>query len=271
MPREPGIGLDRDRVTRRQRLRVDDLRREARPIAFVGQLAPELVHEQAPVREDEHADRARGLDEAGRGDRLARRGRMAEAIAADGAGVGADVLRLLDLAFQQLVVLVFLLDDCRLRVAVLAVPVFLGALVGGDQLGEHPGQRVDLVAPQLGAGGEMRRLLAEDALEPEHEREPDLPLGRGTCTAGLDLGDGLLECLSARRSRREHDGRILLFVDERLAGPRRSPEYHGLQAVRPGRGFRRLVDDLLHARSTRLVLQLRRRCAREAVQAASEA
>ena len=60
-----------------------------------------------------------------------------------------------------------------------AVRRLLGALIRGDQLGEHSGQRVDLVAAQLGAGGEARRMLGDDALEAEHERVARLPLRRG--------------------------------------------------------------------------------------------
>ena len=44
-------------------------------------------------------------------------------------------------------------------VAVLAV-----RLIRGDQLGQHPGERVDLVAPQLGAGRQVGRTLEEHAL-----------------------------------------------------------------------------------------------------------
>ena len=48
----------------------------------------ELVDEQPAVREDQHAGGAGGLDEAGGGDRLARRGRMLEPVAAARAGIG---------------------------------------------------------------------------------------------------------------------------------------------------------------------------------------
>ena len=56
-------------------------------VAVLGQLAPELVDEQPAVGEDQHAFGARRLDEARGGDRLAGRGRVAEAVAALGAGV----------------------------------------------------------------------------------------------------------------------------------------------------------------------------------------
>src|SRR5689334_19505768 len=66
----------------------------------------------------------------------------------------------------RLVVLVLRL----LRVAV-AVPVAVRALlVGSDQLGQHPGERIDLVAAELGAGREVGRALRKDALQPEEKR-----------------------------------------------------------------------------------------------------
>ena len=67
-------------------------------VAVVGQLAPELVDEQAAVREDQDAFGARGLDEAGGGDRLAGSRRMPEAVAAHGAGVLLRAERLGELA-----------------------------------------------------------------------------------------------------------------------------------------------------------------------------
>ena len=60
---------------------------EAVAVALGRQLAVELRDEQAAVREDQDAQRAGGLDEAGGRDRLARRGRMAEAVAARRAGI----------------------------------------------------------------------------------------------------------------------------------------------------------------------------------------
>jgi hypothetical protein len=50
-------------------------------------IARELRDEQAAVREDQDAERAGRLHEAGRGDGLAGGGRVAEAEAADGARV----------------------------------------------------------------------------------------------------------------------------------------------------------------------------------------
>ena len=122
----------------------------------------------------------------GRGDRLAGGGRVAEAVAARRAGVvGGDRSSSASSSaspsssgsgsssssssFSS----TSLVDGLVLCVA---VAVLGRLLVGGDQLGEHPGERVHLVAAQLGAGGESRRLLGEDAVEAEHERVADAPL-----------------------------------------------------------------------------------------------
>ena len=67
------------------------------------------------MREDQDAERARGVDEAGGGDRLARRGRVAEAVAADRAGIllrrQLRLFLLVLLAFGERLVLVLLVDD----------------------------------------------------------------------------------------------------------------------------------------------------------------
>ena len=75
------------------------------------------------------------------------------------------------------------------------------------------------MAAQLGAGGEVRRLLGQHALEAEHEREAHLPLRGRLLVAGLDLGERLVERIPARCSRREHLGRILVAVEQGLTGP----------------------------------------------------
>jgi hypothetical protein len=51
-------------------------------------------------------------------------------------------------------------------VAVAVAVRLVVALARGDQLGEHPGERVDLVAAERGAGGGRRLRLCEHALEP---------------------------------------------------------------------------------------------------------
>ena len=126
--REPGVRLDRDRVRAARRgVPFEDRVVEAAAVPVLGQLAPELVDEQAAVREDQHAFGAGGLDEAGGGDRLARGGRVAEAVAADRAGILCDRQRLrLDLLVlelgRELLVLELVVLLGRRLVAV-AVPV----------------------------------------------------------------------------------------------------------------------------------------------------
>ncbi len=67
------------------------------------------------MREDEDAERARRVDEAGGGDRLAGRGRVAEAVAADRAGIllrrQLDFLVLVVLAVGERLVVVLLVDE----------------------------------------------------------------------------------------------------------------------------------------------------------------
>ena len=80
--REPRVRLDRERVAADRLLPFGDRGRHAVAVALGLQLAVELRDEQAAVREDQHAERARRLDEAGGRDRLAGGGRVAEAVAA---------------------------------------------------------------------------------------------------------------------------------------------------------------------------------------------
>ena len=193
------------------------------------------------MREDQDAERARRLDEAGGGDRLARRGRMAEAVAADRAGI---LLRR-ELLRQRLLVG---LDDAsrprprsssslrlelldRRRAVAVAVRLLV-ALRRRDQLGEHPGERVDLVAAERGAGGGVRLGVGEHALEAEHQAVAHLPGGARVAPAGLDLGERVVERAPARRSRREH-----LVPDPRpREGMARPPT--------PRRGMQRRQEDL---------------------------
>ena len=169
---------------------------------------------------------------------------MAEAVAADRARVGLDrrgldvflVLALhLDLELE-LEVVVHLVLVLRLVVAV-AVLALLG---GGDQLGEHPGERVHLMAAELGAGGEVRRLLRQDPLEPEQERVPDLPLGRRLAAAGGELGEPVVERAAPSGPGRQHDVRILVGTQEGLAGPCFGSESVGPNGQRVPRFSRRV-------------------------------
>ena len=249
--REPGVGLDRDRVFARRAVAAGDLRRDPVAVALVLQLAVELRDEQAAVREDQDADRARRLDEAGGCNRLARRGRVPEAVAADGARVGCDrQLVLLDhLAFDHLAVLsaVAVLVLLFLLEVVLRFLDGLGlSLRGCDQLCEHPRERVDLVPAELGARFQVRRALAQHPFEAEHQRVPDLPLGRGSVVPGLDLRDRVVERDAARSAGREDLRDVLVGVEERLPRPLGGARRRGDERTRlHGRG-QRLIDGLLH-------------------------
>jgi hypothetical protein len=167
---EPGVRLDRDGVRRRRPPAARHCGDDPVAVALRAEFSVELRDEEAAVREDEHAERAGGLDEAGRGDGLARGRRVAEPEAPNRPGICGDLL--LDRADLALV-------SCPVVVRVVVFLVVLGedavlellglGLVGGNQLGQHPGERVHLVAAQLRAGHQARWPFAQDALEPEHE------------------------------------------------------------------------------------------------------
>ena len=112
-----------------------------------------------------------------------------------------------------------------------------------------PGERVDLVAAQLGAGCEVRAFLGEHAFEPEHQAVLDFPVRRGRPTAALDLGQGVVERAPAGGVGRENLGGIFALSDEGLARPGFGSEGVGHQAVRRLRRYGRLLFDLLHGRS----------------------
>src|SRR5581483_7358976 len=188
----------------------------------------------------------------GGGDRLAGRGRMAEAVAAPGARVlrRLQLLVGLRLALEREVVLVLLLVGGLLDRGGAVRAAVLVPLVGGDQLGQHSGQRVHLVAAELGAGGEAGRPLGEDALEPEHERVAHLPLGRGRLPPGGHLGERVVEGVAEGGARREHDGRVVLGPQEGLARPGFGSEGRGLDAGWRLRPCRRIRERLVHACDT---------------------
>ncbi len=181
------------------------------------------------MREDQDAERAGGIDEARGGDRLARRRRVAEAVAADGPWVVLyrlrGKLRVLDLDDER-GIFVFVLDLqllelLRGRAVAVSVPIRLVvALAGGDELGQHPGERVDLVAAQRGAGRSARLRLGEHALEAEQEAVADLPLRGRRGEAGVHLGHCVVERAAAGCALAERNGRILALTEERLARPR---------------------------------------------------
>ena len=112
VPREPCVRLDRDRRRLGRGLALLDDRGQPVAVALGRELAVELGDEQAPVREDEDAHRARRLDEPGGGDRLAGRGRVPEAVAANRAGI---------LSRRQLLGERLLVDDAEVRVLLLEV------------------------------------------------------------------------------------------------------------------------------------------------------
>jgi hypothetical protein len=194
-------------------------------IGFRRQLPDELGDEQAPVREDEDAGRAGSLHEAGGRDRLPGRRRMTEAIAAYGAriraDVGDDLLVELDVyvAVLGVVPVVAALVLLVLRQGLEPVRFLRLALVRGDERREHAGERVHLVAAQLGARSEMGRLLAEDPLEAEHKRVAHAPGVRRPVVTEGDLGEGVVEGAPTRSSRRERGRRLLAGMEERLARP----------------------------------------------------
>ena len=174
--REPRIGLDRQRVRFRGLLAALDGVNDPVAVALGGQVSVELGNEQAAVREDEDSQRARGLDESGRGDRLAGRGRMPEAEAANSAWVflrrqGQRQLVRVAVGCRRRLDLVFLLlVDLGLGIGTISIRGLGRCLRRSDQLSEHAGERVDLMLPKLCARGEPRRMVGEHTLEPEHQR-----------------------------------------------------------------------------------------------------
>ena len=103
---------------------------------------------------------------------------------------------------------------------------------------------------QLGARGEARRLLVEDALEPEHECEADFPLRRRPFVARFHLRECGVERVAEGRPGREHDRRVLVGAQEGLAGPGFRPKGRGFDAVRLLRRGRSKGECLVHACDT---------------------
>ena len=226
VPREPRVRLDRDRVLA-ERLAVAQHRVvKAVAVALRRQVARELVHEQAPVREDEHAHGLRRLDEAGGGDRLPGGRGVAEAEAPDCARVVPRRDGFGDLLFVRVLVRAGLLEVFLLVVRALlelhgvpvavAVPVLRFVLVPGDQLGQHPGERVDLVAAQLRSRREPGRAVRQHALEAEHERVVHLPLGRRGAPAGVHLEECSVERTPACVALGEHVSGAFAGVEDGL-------------------------------------------------------
>ena len=186
------------------------------------------------MREDEHADRATGIDEARSGDGLARRGRVLEAIAAHGAGVG-------DLGFRCDLGLVvgILVACCRglgldpVLVVVLVLVVFVGVGVLVVLV------LVVLVVVGLGIGLQLvdRRIVAVHVVA--------VQLAVELVVVRLGLVD--LLALLARRERGEHARERVDLVraqrqpveQRRLVGREHALEAeHEREAEAPGRARR---------------------------------
>ena len=249
---EPGIRLDGDRVAAQRLPSREDGLVEPVAVSLRREIARELVHEQPPVGEDEDSHRARGLDEPRRGDRLSGGGRMAEAEAADGPGiVGRGRLSVVGFAGELVLELLLVLLDSLGELGAVPIPVSVLELllVPRDQLGQHPGERVGLVAAQLRARGEPRGSVAEHTLEPEHEGVVHFPLGRGRAASGLHLDQGRVERVAPAAPFREHIGNVFTLVEEGLPRPGFGAEGGCRQGVRFLRPDSRMAYRFLHGSS----------------------
>ena len=235
---EPRIRLDRDRVVPERLLALVDRLGEAIGVPLGRQVALELRDEQSAMGEDQDAEVPCGFDEPGGGNRLTRRGRVAEAVAPRGARVVAAEHALVGLVVDdpRVDVVVLVVEVGRLavdRLGAVPVPVLLGiTLIRRDQLGQHAGERVNLVAPELRPGRRGGGRSGEHTLEAQHEAVANAPPRRGRATTGVHFGDGVVERTASRGARRQRGGRVLTGVQERLAVPGLSAERGGFQALR---------------------------------------
>jgi hypothetical protein len=240
---EPLVGLDRHRAVGVIGA-VEQGRREPLLVPAVGDLADELVDEVAAVGEDQHASRARGLDEADGGDGLAGAGGVLEPKAAAGArilfGLGDDVLvgglgllPVLGLLVGFERVLVVELGRAvhggqlagrlavGLRLAVLgravglavAARLAVGALELGRDRGQRAGERVDLVFVEGRAVEQLGLLIPEQALEAEQQGVVLAPLERWHLGATLELGQRIVDGPAAGGPRLEVGDRLVLEQD----------------------------------------------------------
>ena len=209
--------------------------------------------------EDEDAEPACRLDEAGGGDGLPGGRRVAEAVAADGPRVRAlEAVDLLLLDEAGVVVVVGHLLQLRLgcdgAVPVsgpVAVPVLVGRALGGcDQLREHAGERVHLMPAELGAGGRVRRALGEYALEAEHEPVAHLPVGGRGLPPDIHLRERVVEGCAPGGAGAERDGHVFVRLQEGLAEPGSGSRSRRGQALRRVRRQRRDGHCFVHSRST---------------------
>jgi hypothetical protein len=214
-------------------------------------------------REDQDTEVACRLDESGRGDRLAGRGGMSEAVTPRCARIRAREVPVgglvLDVAGVDVLVCLVLGLDGRLGDGAVAravpVPVSVAillrrALGGRDELREHSGERVGLMSAKLGSGCGVRRILREDALEAEHEPVAHLPAGRRLGEARVDLRECVVERVAPPRTRRERLQRVLPRMEERLAEPRLGAARRGSQVLGCVRRQRRDGRRLVHSGST---------------------
>ena len=144
---EPLVGLDRDGALRGV-LALQQRPADALRVAALAQLAEKLVDEVAAVGEDQHAARARRLDEAERGDRLARSGGVLEPEA-------LRRVRVLGAVRERLVFgLLFLFPVARLLLVGFVLELLLGARprarTRGLLLGDLLELRFELVLLLLG-------------------------------------------------------------------------------------------------------------------------
>ena len=201
--------------------------------------------------EDQNAAGSRGLNEAERGDRLARAGGVLEPESAVGSRIFCDRIRgrlLLGLLgrvpVERLLIgkLVALdLDLARVELlgrlpAAVAAPQVLLDL--RDQRDQRARQRIDLVRVEQRAVREVRLLLYEQAFQAEQQRVVAPPFHRGLVPALLQLLErGVERCPPGRvpgqRERRilagQHEAltRELLGTCEGVAGNRRISESRG--------------------------------------------
>ncbi len=108
----------------------------------------------------------------------------------------------------------------RRHVEVRVVAGLVGAQAVREQCRERAGQRVDLVRVERGPVGEMGLLLAEDALEAEHQRPGAPPARRGDLQPAVELAERVVEREPPRGAGGERRVGRLALVQERLAGER---------------------------------------------------
>ena len=230
----------------RQRLlaRLDEVG-EPVAVALGRQVALELGDEQAAVGQDQDPERARRLDEARRGDRLARRGRMAEAVAADGARILADEAFVLFLVGRPRRSTSSSSSASSASSSASACPLPFSSSSAWRWFAAISSVSIPASAsiwclrssvPAAVAGG------FDESTRSSPSRKPNRTFqrGEGVRAAGLDLGERLVERGAAGRAGRQHLGRLFAGMEEGLARPVLRTERVGLQAIRRVRRVCRL-------------------------------